>query len=146
MDFLIQSAFLVLFGIAAYSDFKKKLIPDVLTASMWCLLVLMLEPALFFFVVYAFAALFMVNSLAALRGRPIFGWGDILIAPVYVALILSLLISFPVWMIITALMLPLLIGFLSGNHNKQEYVAMAPFMFLSYLLVLYSTYWVNIGA
>lgn len=74
--------------LAGYYDWKSTMIPDILSAAMWC--ALFLSGINFPIAVGSFAGLYMINSFFAVkRGKPAAGWGDILILPVFFAFILD---------------------------------------------------------
>jgi hypothetical protein len=112
------------FCLAGWYDYKEKTIPDLLTALIWLLSYQRMEIA-----GLAFAALFFVNSLLYTLNAKfiVFGWGDILIMPCYIALVGPG--SVLVYLIFGA-------GALSCITKKKE--AVGPFLALGALIQLLS--------
>lgn len=124
---------------AAVFDYKYKRIPDVITALGWLLLSLEAyvfsdsEPLLI--AGASFAILFSLNAALAYLKEPLLSWGDILLVPVYGGYCSA--VSKSGGEVLLAALLPVFFLFvyvvLTGK-NKE--VALAPFLFLSALVIL----------
>ena len=81
------------FLLAGIQDYKFRRVSDLITSTMWVLLFLAgsVDPSMFYVAIASFSLMFMANTLYLNRKRtPAFGWGDILVAPVFAAWIFTL--------------------------------------------------------
>jgi Flp pilus assembly protein protease CpaA len=90
MDMLIWLlGFGLLFLIGAYYDIKKREVPDLLTASMWILVIVgsfffNMDSRTYGIIGITFTLLYFVNSISVyFLKKPYLEWGDILIYPIF---------------------------------------------------------------
>jgi hypothetical protein len=82
---------------AAYTDITKRKVADITTSAMWVLLVvyswLIGDYSGLVCAAAAFAFIYAYNSLWALFKDPAFGWGDVLVFPIFIGFIFLMLPS-----------------------------------------------------
>jgi len=84
---------LVLMALAALSDYRSRHVPDTITCALWGVLFLagVMATDMFQVAVGVFFLAFFTNILwLRNRKKEFFGWGDVLILPVFVAFILQM--------------------------------------------------------
>lgn len=114
---------------AAYHDYKRKEIPDVVNAAIWVFMALLsvTTPMMAVVTAFTFTLIFGLNSaLATAKGTPILSWGDVLLIPPIAGI---MAIMPPTLMI---LLLALLIAFFR-SYQKEEPIA-------PYILGAYSVF------
>lgn len=83
MDFII-AGILILFLAAAYQDYKKREVDDLITAFAWVLSALVFD--LHYFILF-FAGVWIIAVVCEKLKKPLFGFGDVLFFPVYAGMI-----------------------------------------------------------
>jgi len=89
VQFFMQFTLTILLCIAGWHDLKKRKVDDILIAFMWIAALLAgLVNSLFYFVVIGTFALFLfLNTLYfEYKKKILYGWGDNLIYPIYMAI------------------------------------------------------------
>lgn len=117
--------FFALLGLAAWHDYKKREIPDLITCLLWFNLIFSLNFDAVAACSMAFATLWLLNLVFLhLTKREFWGWGDILIFPPFFAQLWSW--GLPI-MATFALFMPMIYG---AIRKKQEEEFIAPYLLL----------------
>lgn len=134
----VTVALLLVLAYAGYKDYKTKRIPDVVTAFGWALFLFVGNNMLYYSIAGGtFAFNFCLNSwIMFFKDKYFLSWGDILLYPVYAVTITS--VTLKPLVLVVAFALPLVCTGLYGYAKKDNNPPVAPFMFLSALVIALS--------
>lgn len=134
MNIILSFLLFIGLGIQAWYDWKHKEIPDLVTATMWFVVMVTPFSEFTYYGMFAFMLAFFTNSLIVhITGKQYLGWGDILILPIYAMMCVAL--GGYAWF---AGVVGVFLAFYD-SYTKKERLALVPYMFMCYTLAFVLT-------
>jgi hypothetical protein len=140
MDGIAMVVFFIALSVGAYYDWKNRMIPDIVSATIWMtgLMSMFVHPFGFIILPVAFGLLFMlVASYKYVTNNELMGWADVLTIPPWLAMMGAIffhsgqLAMIPI--IGAAIALPLILAYMGKNKVGDSEIPMLCWMWLAYL-------------